>query len=144
MRRLSEKPTHQNSTRVLIGLVLLTLSCADVDVVADKPVDTARPSGDAVETRRGASQEGKTGEKTCEERLRKAMELCIDMCRMRNIGAIGEFDKTACDKQCENGTSKYPEKLKGLFQKCGKKPEKSGDQPYHNPRKKRHYRKRVA
>ncbi|MBN2096604.1 hypothetical protein JW752_04400 [Candidatus Peregrinibacteria bacterium] len=133
MRRPSEKPTKHLPTRTLIGLVLMTFGCA----AADKTIkeETTQP---APVTKKQAA------EKPCPEQLREAMELCIDMCRMRNIGAIGEFNKTACDKQCENGTSEYPEKLKNLFKECGKKPEKNGQQPYQNPRKKWRARRRVA
>ncbi len=133
MHRPSEKPTNHHSTRALIGLVLLTLSCAATDkTIKEEP---AKPA---------STVEKKSKKESCADQLKEAMGLCVDMCRMRKIGEIGKFDKSGCDKKCDNGTSKYPTKLRGLYEKCGKEPEKKGRQEYRNPRQKRRIWKSVA
>ncbi len=141
MRNPSEKPTNHHSTRTLIGLVLLTLSCAATDkTIKEEP---AKPA---------STVEKKSKKESCADQLKEAMGLCVDMCRMRKIGEIGdEFDKNGCDKKCENGTSKYPTKLRGLYEKCGKKlkkneitPKKDKVSPKRDHRKRRRRSGRVA
>lgn len=143
MHRPSEKPTSHHPTRALIGLVLLTLGCATTDKTI-KPAsdDTAEK---AVEASHGVPEE------PCTDKLKEVMGLCVDMCRMRSIGAIGEFDKSTCDKQCEDGTSKYPKSLRGLFDKCGDRlkkneitPKKDKVSPKRKHRQRRRRRGRVA
>ncbi len=136
MHRPSEKPENRLPVRVLIGLLLATFGCAASGKSVEEKTDRLELAIQKHEKK-----------EPCAEQLREAMKLCLDMCKMRNIGAVsGDFDERACEKKCANGTSAYPKSLKGLFKKCGEKPapEKESQQLYKNPRKKQYMRKRVA